>query len=424
MPDQNDTTSNAPKNNDQQAPQGNTNPPEEQKAPVDPQKRRRGLILGGILGVLVICCCVGWWLYSRTYENTDDAQVDGHLNPIAARVDGTISAVYVEDNQTVKAGQPIVDLDTRDAQVSLAEAQAEYDQAVAQFNAEVPNVPIQQASNQSDVATSNLEIVNAEAALQGSQSDYDSDVAKLRQAEATSAKSQSDLVRYKQLVDRDELALWDYDQYLSTAKSNASSVDAAAATVASQKKVIDQRRAQFAEQQAKTRQTLVNAPRQIAIKNANAGMRAASVESYKAKLEQAKLNLAYCHVLAPVDGIVMQRSAELGGRITSGQQLLMIAQVETPWVTANFKETQVRKMHPGQSVEIKVDALNKTFAGTIENMPASTGDRASVLPSQNATGNYVKVIQRLPVRISFNNDQKGLDLLRPGMSVEPKVELR
>ena len=152
-------------------------------------------------------------------------------------------------------------------------------------------------------------------------------------------------------------------------------------------------------------------------------MREASLESYGAKLDQAKLNLSYCHVVAPVDGIVLQRSAEVGGRITSGQQLLMIAQTDHPWVVANFKETQLHKMHPGQRVDIKVDALSRSFAGEIEAMAAATGDRASTLPAENATGNYVKVIQRLPVRIRFKDNQAGLDELRAGMSVEPKVHI-
>jgi membrane fusion protein (multidrug efflux system) len=393
------------------------------EAPHDPVKRRRNLWIGAVVVVLLIVGCAAWWIYASTYESTDDAEVDGHLNPIAARVGGTISGVYVEDNQRVHAGQPLVDLDPKDFKVSLAEAQADYDQALAQLKAEDPNIPIQQASNRSDVSSAQLEIVNQEAALQAAQHDYDSDVAKLHQAEATHDKSQSDLVRYKQLLQEQELAQSDYDQYLSSAKSNAASVEASAATVASQAKLIEQRRAQLLEQQAKTRQTLENAPRQILIKNADASMRKASLESYAAKLEQAKLNLAYCHVVAPVDGIVLQRSAEIGATVTSGQQLMMISQIEDPWVVANFKETQIRRMHPGQRVDIKVDALNKSFTGWVEAMAAATGDRASVLPAENATGNYVKVIQRLPVRIRFKSGQPQLDRLRPGMSVEPKVHL-
>jgi membrane fusion protein (multidrug efflux system) len=394
-----------------------------QVAPPDPKKRRRGMVIGGIVLLALLVGGISWWLHSETLEDTDDAQVDGHLNPIAARIGGTISAVYVEDNQHVKAGQPVVDLDPRDAEVNLAQAQADYEEALAQVGAEAPNVPIQKTSNQSDVSTSDAEVVNADAALQAARHDYDSDVAKLRQAEAINQKSQSDLVRYKQLVDKRELAQSEYDEYVSAAASNAANVDAANAAVASQKKLIEQRQAQLRQQETKRSETVANGPRQIEIKAANSRMRQANLKSSEAKLEQAKLNLAYCHVVAPVDGIVMQRSAELGGRVSQGQQLLMIAQVDAPWVVANFKETQVRKMRPGQSVDITVDALGKAFTGTVEAMPASTGDRASLLPAENATGNYVKVIQRLPVRIHFNSGQAGLDEVRPGMSVEPKVHL-
>ena len=398
-------------------------PDKELKAPVSPAKHRRNIILGIVAFAVLLLGGVAWWLYSDTYESTDDAQVDGHLNPIATRVDGTIRAIYVEDNQTVHVGQPILDLDTKDSEVSLAQAQADYDQALAQRNADSPNLPIQQLSNRTDVATADSEVVNAQAALAGAQHDYDSNVAKLRQAEATNEKAQSDLLRYKQLVDKKELAQSDYDQYLASAKSDAANVDASAAALASQGKLIDQRAAQLNEQQSKRTQSLQNAPRQAAIKKADNRMREASLESYGAKLDQAKLNLSYCHVVAPVDGIVLQRSAEVGGRITSGQQLLMIAQTDHPWVVANFKETQLHKMHPGQRVDIKVDALSRSFAGEIEAMAAATGDRASTLPAENATGNYVKVIQRLPVRIRFKDNQAGLDELRAGMSVEPKVHI-
>ncbi len=395
----------------------------EQRTPSDPAKRRRNIILGAGVFALVLVIGAVWWVYSGTYESTDDAQVDGHLNPIAARVDGTVRAVYVEDNQVVHAGQPLVDLDPRDSEVSLAQAQADFDQALAQLNAESPNVPIQQANNQSDLENGDSEVINADAALKGAQHDYDSDVAKLHQAEATNEKAQSDLARYKQLVDKKELAQSEYDQYLATAKSDAANVDASTAMVASQEKVIVQRSAQLNEQKSKRTETLNNAPRQVAIKHANDSMKQANLKAYEAKLEQAKLNLAYCHVVAPVDGIVLQRSAELGGRITGGQQLLMIAQIDHPWVIANFKETQLRKMHPGQRVDIKIDALGKSFTGEVQAMAAATGDRASTLPSENATGNYVKVIQRMPVRIQFKDGQDGLDQLRAGMSVEPKVHL-
>ena len=396
---------------------------EEKKAPIDPAKRRRGIIIACIVGVLLVGGCIVWWLHSRTYETTDDAQADAHLNPVAARVEGTVKAVYVEDNQAVQAGQPLVDIDPSDLQVKLAQAQADYDQAVAQLNAENPNVPITKTTNVSDINSQQEEVRNADASLGSAVSDYESSVAKLRQAEANNEKSQTDLLRYKELLDKQEVAHSDYDQYLATAKSQQANVNAAAAAAASSQKVIAQRRAQLAQQHSKLAETNANGPRQVEIKKANIASREASVESYKAQLDQARLNVAYCHVVAPVSGIVMQRSAEIGARNAAGTQLLVVAQVNETWVTANFKETQLRKMHPGQHVNVKIDALAKSFNGTVEAMPAATGDRASVLPAENATGNFVKVIQRLPVRIRLDTGQQNLDKVRPGMSAEPKVIL-
>ncbi len=396
---------------------------EERKAPIDPAKRRRGIILTSFIGVLLVAVCIMWWLYSRNYESTDDAQADAHLNPIAARVEGTVRTVYVEDNQSIQAGQTVVDLDTSDFEVKLAQAQADYDQAVAQLRAESPNVPITQTSNSNDINSQQEEVRNADASLAAAMSDYESSVAKLSQAEANNNKSQADLVRYKELLDKQEIASSDYDQYLANAKSQLANVNSATAAAASAQKVIDQRRAQLAQQRSKFTQTSVNAPRQLVIREANMASRKASVNSYKAQLDQARLNVAYCHVVAPVSGIVMQRSAEIGARIGAGTQLLVVAQVDAPWVTANFKETQLRKMHPGQHASVKIDALGESFKGTVEAMPASTGDRASVLPAENATGNYVKVIQRLPVRIRLEKGQQDLNRVRPGMSAEPKVSL-
>jgi membrane fusion protein (multidrug efflux system) len=410
------------KQDDQQAPQqtdSEQNQPE--KKPVDPAKRRRNIAIGVVIALVLVLGAVAWWIHSSTYETTDDAQVDAHLNPVAARVQGTVSAVYVEDNQTVQAGQPLVDLDTKDVEVSLAQAQANYDQAVAQMHAENPNTPITQTTNASDISSQRAEVMNAEAALSAAQSDYETAIAKVRQAEANNEKSKNDLVRYQQLLDKREIAQSDYDQYLANARSQQANVNAAVASANSSAKTIDQRKAQLDQQQAKLKQTASNAPRQLEIKKADLATREASVESSKAQLEQAKLNVAYCHVISPVSGIVMQRSAELGQRIAAGAQLLIVAQVDAPWITANFKETQLRKMHVGQRVTVKIDALNRSFTGDVESLSAATGDRASVLPAENATGNYVKVIQRLPIRIRLDPHQDGIEKVRPGMSVEPTV---
>ena len=410
------------KQDEQQAPQQTASEhTQPETTRVDSAKRRRNIAIGIVIALALVLGAVAWWIHSSTYETTDDAQVDAHLNPVAARVQGTVSAVYVEDNQAVQAGQPLVDLDTRDVQVSLAQAQADYDQAVAQMHAENPNTPITQTTNDSDISSQRAEVINAEAALSAAQSDYETAVAKVRQAEANNEKSKNDLARYQQLLDRREIAQSDYDQYLANARSQQANVNAAVASADSSAKTIDQRKAQLDQQQTKLKQTSSNAPRQLEIRKADLATREASVESSKAQLEQARLNVSYCHVISPVSGIVMQRSAELGQRIAAGAQLLIVAQVDAPWITANFKETQLRKMHVGQRVTVKVDALNRSFTGAVESLSAATGDRASVLPAENATGNYVKVIQRLPVRIRLEPRQDGIEKVRPGMSVEPTV---
>jgi membrane fusion protein (multidrug efflux system) len=395
---------------------------EEQK-PVDPATKRRRIIIGVAVGVVVLVAGIAWWLYSRTYESTDDAQINGHLNAIASRVAGTVKAVYVENDQPVKAGQPLVDLDPSDYQVLVEQARADYEQALAQAAAEGPNVPITVTSNRATVDTDVQQVVNAEAAIASAQRDYDSNSAKLRQAEANNRKAQSDLVRYKKLVDQGEISLSDYDQYVSNAGGDEAAVEASRYAAASSEQIVEEKKTILRQQQTKHSEDKVNLPRQITIHKATVDSRKANVDSAKAQLDTALLNLSYCHIVAPVDGIASQRSAEIGGRISQGQQLIVVVQIDNVWTTANFKETQLRKMHVGQHVSIDVDSLGESFDGEVEFMPAATGDRSSLFPPENATGNYVKIVQRLPVRIRFNPNQRDLGKLRPGMSVEPKVHL-
>jgi membrane fusion protein (multidrug efflux system) len=394
-----------------------------EKKPLDPATKRKRILIGVVVGVVVLIAGIAWWLHSRTYQDTDDAQIDGHLNPIASRVAGTVKAVYVENDQPVKAGMALVDLDPRDYEVQVEQSRAQYQQALAQLAAQNPNVPITETSNRSVVDTDSASVLNAEAAVASAQYDFDSNVAKLRQSEANNRKSQSDLVRYKELVDKHEIALSDYDQYLANAGSQQAAVEASRAAAASAQKVVDQRRAQLQQQQTKLQEDTQNAPRQVAIRQANNRSSAANAASAKAQLDAALLNLSYCHIFAPVDGIATQRSAEIGGRISVGQQLVVIVQTDDIWATADFKETQLRKMHVGQRATIEVDSLDESFEGQVEYMPAATGDRTSLFPPEDATGNYVKVVQRLPVRISFNPNQRDLNRLRPGMSVEATVHL-
>jgi membrane fusion protein, multidrug efflux system len=394
---------------------------QEQKKPVDPATKRKRIIIGAIVGVVVLVIAVGWYLYSRTYEDTDDAQIDGHLNPIASRIGGTVKGVYVENDQPVKAGQPLVDLDPKDYEVQVAQAKASYEQALAKAAAQNPNVPITQLSNSSTVEMDEATVVNAQAAVASAEQDYTSNLAKLRQAEANNRKSQADLVRYKKLADEQEISQSDYDQYVANAASQQADVEASQAAADSYARIVDQRKAQLRQEQTKLAEDKTNSPRQLSIQRANVNSSIAAVDSAKAQLDTALLNLSYCHIVAPIDGIATERTAEVGARVAEGQQLIVLVQTENSWVTANFKETQLRKMRVGQRVTFQVDALDEDFTGKVQDMPATTGDRGSLFPPENATGNYVKVVQRLPVRISIDPNQRDFDRLRPGMSVEPKV---
>jgi membrane fusion protein, multidrug efflux system len=388
-----------------------------------PPRRRVNLFVVGAVVLGLVAVGVVWYLYSLGYESTDDAQVDGHLNPIAARIDGTVKAVHVDDNQTVQAGMVLVELDPNDDQVSFEQAQAQYDEALAQLSASHPNLPITRIGNPNDLTSQRAEVVGSEASLSAAQHDLDSAVARLKESQAVDERDQADLARYKSLYDSQVVSRADFDHYKATADAETQTVAANQASLASSQKTVELRMAQLAEQRSKLQQTQSTAPLQLAIREADIKTQQANAEAARAALEQNRLNLAYCRIVAPVSGVVAERSAEIGARISKGQQLLMIVQTGDLWVTANFRETQLARMRPGQHVRMYVDALHDNFDGTVESMPAVTGSRTSVLPPENATGNYVKVIQRLPVRIRFTAGQKDMDKLRPGMSVEPKVHL-
>jgi membrane fusion protein (multidrug efflux system) len=403
-----------------QAP-GNVGSPKKNTA--RPRGRRRAFTI--FFAVLLVIGAAGllYWLHARQFEDTDDAQIDAHLNPISARIDGTITRVYVDDNQSVKTGDPLVDLDPRDFQVALDQALAQLSQARSMVIAQQPNVPITQVENTTNISSGEADVANARAAFGAAKSDQESARAKLAESQANNARAQADLARYKLLIAKEEVSQQEYDQILATAKAEAAALSANEAALESSAEIVNQRRAQLAQAESKLAQYRRTAPEQIAIRRATVQSEQASAQTAQAQVEQARLKLSYCKITAPVAGIVMKRSAEVGAHISAGQQLLQIAQIGDVWVTANFKETQLRNIKPGQPATIHVDALTRDFDGYIENIGGSTGAIASVLPPENATGNFVKVVQRIPVRIRIKPNQAGLDRLRPGMSVEPKVRI-
>ena len=391
--------------------------------PAAPRGRRKAFTIFFIILVILGGAGVLLWLRAQEFENTDDAQIDAHLNPVSSRIDGTIVKVYVDDNQTVKAGDPLVDLDPRDLQVALDQALAQLTQARSMVIAQEPNVPIAQVESTTNITAGEADVATARAAVGAAERDRDTARAKLAESEANNARAQADLARYKLLIAKEEVSEQEYDQIAAAAKAQAATVAANQAAIESYTQVIDQRRAQLQQTESKLGQYKRTAPQQIAIRRATVESERASARNSQAMLEAARLKLSYTKITAPVAGIVMKRSAEVGAHISAGQQLLQIAQIADIWVTANFKETQLRTIRPRQPVEIGVDALKQTFDGYVETIGGATGAITSVLPPENATGNFVKVVQRIPVRIRFKPGQPGMDRLRPGMSVEPKVHV-
>jgi membrane fusion protein (multidrug efflux system) len=396
---------------------------DEQKS--EPERKPHTLrkILLIIVALVLAAAGLEWWLYNRQFETTDDAQVDGHINAITARISGTVTAVYVEENQFVQAGQLVADLDPRDYHVALQLAQSQLAQAQAQSQAELPNVPVTEVTTRTTVATSSSDVVNAEAAVAAADHNYQAALAKVREAEANNIKAQADVERYRPLAAKDEVPREQFDQVIANAGALAATVAANRASAEAAQRQVDQARAQLTQAQHRAAQARENAPHEVDIQKANVAVRQAGAQTAQAQVDQARLNLSYAQIRTPVRGIVAKRTAEVGQHVEPGQQIVLVTQIDDLWVTANFKETQLRRMQPGQSVRLHVDALKKDFDAYVESMPAASGAVTSLLPPENATGNFVKVVQRLPVRIRFKPGQEGLDRLRPGMSVEPKVRV-
>ncbi len=377
--------------------------------------------------IVIVAIAVGafwYWQYSQTFESTDDAQIDGHLNAVSTRIPGTIKALYFVENQEVKAGQLLAELDPRDYEVTIEQAQAALAQARAGVQVQAPSLPITAETTQSGIASSQAEVATAQAGVAAAQQQYESQLARLAREEANNQKAQADLQRYTTLVQKDEVSRQQYDQQVAAAKAAQANVESERAAAEAAKRVIEQRRAQLNQAQTQLGEVQANAPRQLSIQRANVALRHAGTQAAQAQLTQARLNLEYTKVYAPVAGVIGRKAAEIGMRVQPGQQLTTIVPLNDIWVTANFKETQLRKMRVNQGATIHVDALDRDFDAYVESMPAATAARYSILPPENASGNYVKVVQRLPVRLRFKDPGSAHGLLRPGMSVVPKVWLQ
>jgi membrane fusion protein (multidrug efflux system) len=384
----------------------------------------KGTVLIAMGFVVLIICAVLLWLYIESYQNTDDAFIDGRTAPISARITGFVTAVYVENTNRVKKGQLLVELDPRDYEAAKAQADATLAQAQASLRAQSPNVPITETSQSTAVVNAELSVASATANLDASQERYQSAIADLSQADASEANAAQEAERYRLLAAKEEVSRELYDQRATDERTQVALVTSRKEMVRVAEKAVKQAEASLAQARQQAREARSNSPEQVAVQRETLAMRQATVASAQAQANQAELNLEYTKIYAPVDGIIGDKQVQVGSQVAPGQEMFALTQTDDIWITANFKETQVRKMHPGQSVTIQVDALGQTFQGYVEALPGASGAVYSLLPPENATGNYVKVVQRLPVRIRFKSGQPGIDRLAPGMSVEPKVWVR
>ncbi|MEO7142851.1 MAG: HlyD family secretion protein [Bryobacteraceae bacterium] len=378
------------------------------------------------------------WRYYSVRESTDDAEIDGYIHPISAREFGTVIRVSVKDNQFVKTGAVLVEFDPKDYQVALDKAKADLAEAQASVRASNTDVPITQRTTSSRLTGSEAGVEQSRASVNSATQQVDAARARLnlaqaglRQAQVNFQKASRDVDRFKPLLAKQEIAQQQYDAAVATAAALQAQVDAAQAQIAAAGQDVRVAESMVGEQRAKLAQSQATAaaartgPEEIAQTRARVQSAEARVQQAQANLEQAERNIEKTITRAPIDGIAENRVAEVGQVVQAGQPLLSIVPLEDIWVTANFKESQLQHMKLGQSVTISVDAYGgREYKGHVDSIAATTGSKASLLPPENATGNYVKVVQRVPVKIVLEKGQDDEHLLRPGMSVQPTVFIK
>ncbi len=404
-----------------EAPKGLANP-----------KIQRLAILGG---AVLLAAIVGLFLYYHNRESTDDAQIDGHITPIASKIYGKVANVLVDDNQAVKAGQPLVKIDARDYQAAVDQAKAALELAESEARSAGVDVPRTAENVASGTSSADAQLLGAQADLAKMQAMYDqaqtADLsfaqANVEKSKANAALAQADLARYKPLVEKDEISKQQYDAAKANADASASALKAdqeklaqAQRNVEVVKAQLDAAKAHVLDARAAVESAHANT-KQVGMRTADAQAKVAKVAQARASLDAAQLNLSYTEVVAPVDGVATHKQVEPGQIVQAGQGLLVVVPLQDVWVTANFKETQLKNMKAGQKAEVKVDTYGKTFSGHVDSIAGATGGVLSLLPPENATGNYVKVVQRIPVKIVLDRDSVGSYVLRPGMNVDATV---
>src|ERR1022692_823561 len=381
-----------------------------------------GFILAGLLILIAVFLL---WRYLASYESTDDAQIDGHVNSVSARISGYVLKLNVEDNQYVEKGTVLVEIDPADLEGAVAEARAQYADAQAQASAAGINVPITDVSTSSQVSGAQGGVSGAQAGISAAREQFEAAKSQVAEADANNTKAQNDLARYQQLIDKQEISQQQYDQAVDSAEAAAATLQAARASADAYGAQIKQAQSKLQQANADLR-TASTAPQTMRQIRARAQSAQATADQKKAQLDQAELNLQYTKVIAPVSGAVSNRTVEVGQNVQPGQEMMKIIPLgdEDLWVTANFKETQLKNIRPGQAAEIAVDATGRKYKGHLDSVAGASGERFSLLPPENATGNYVKVVQRIPVKIVFDKGEIKNHELRPGMSVVPKVWIK
>ena len=403
--------------------------PDQKKAAPDesPEKKsRRKFII--IAVVILLILGAGFWYWHSTFsEDTDDAQVDGDIYQVSSRIAGHVVSVHVEDNVKVNKGDLLVEIDPKDARVALEQAQAALASAQAEYTQANVNVPITSTNTSTQVRNSSVDVRTSASSVDQNQQQAAAAAARVEQAKANAIKATKDVERYTPLVEKDVISRQQYDGAVAQANASNAAVLEAEKNLVAQQSAVTQAQERLQSSRNQERQAAENGPKQIRVEQARAAAALAQVKQAQAQVDQAMLNLSYTRVVAPTSGIVNKKNVEVGGNLSAGQDLLSIIPLGDLWVTANFKETQLNKMHRCQLVDLKVDALGgRRFSGKITQIGGATGSKLSLFPPENATGNYVKVVQRIPVRIDFTNlkQDNGDFALRPGFSVTPVVSVK
>ena len=389
-------------------------------------RKKKTLLIS--IAMAIVAIVSGYFIRNAfLYEDTDDAQIDGHVMPLSARISGQVQEVRVIEGQLVHAGDVLVVIDPKDYKIAVEQAKANLADAQASAASSMWSVPVTSATAWSTLDSSKAAIQNAEAGVKAAERNLESAKATQLQAEANAERTDADLVRASQLVAKEDISRQQYEHDLAAAKANRAAVTSATAAVQADEQALHQAEGKLLQARADFR-SAQTAPQQVSMARAKADAANAQVFQRKAQLDQADLNLSYTVIRSPVTAIVGRKTVEVGQNVGIGQELVDVVPLDDVWVTANFKETQLEHMRPGHAVEIKVDAYGRTWKGRVTNLGGGTGSVFSLLPPENATGNYVKVVQRVPVRIDFDRSQtqdfNAEGLLKPGLSVQPDVRVR